>query len=46
MDRLREIESQNLNYKTGYAQAAPSLVNPFDKMMDLLQVVAPPGQRK
>jgi len=41
VDRLLQIEKQGLNFKTGYSEAAPSLMNPFDKFMDILEMVFP-----
>lgn len=41
IDRLTQIVSQGLNWKTGYSEASPRLINPVDKMLTVFQKAFP-----
>lgn len=41
LDKLLQIEKQNLNFKDGYSRVKPHLINPIDKLMTLMQKVFP-----
>lgn len=41
MDKLLQINSQGLDYKTGYTETEPNILNPVDSLMTVLQSVFP-----